>query len=134
VTFPKRSLRRSLCSVALQADGKILLSGSKAVGTGRSEPVIYRLLNDSAQNELEILKGRVRWLRGGAAPAVTQAIFELSTDGGANWRSLPQPVRNQDGWVLDGVELGEEGIVRAQGQTTSGNSYGLVSLEKRFSF
>lgn len=134
VTFPKRSLRRSLCGVALQADGKILLYGSKAIGTGRSEPVIYRLLNDPPQDELDILKGRISWLRGGAAPAVTQAIFELSTDGGANWRSLPQPVRKQEGWVLDGVELGEEGIVRAQGQTTAGNSYGLVSQEKRFSF
>ncbi len=82
---------------------------------------IARLRNDAATQSLSIPNGaQVQWARGGAAPEVAEASFELSTDGGAHWSALGAGTRTADGWERIGLSLPSNGTIRARGRTTAG--------------
>lgn len=79
----------TVASVAVQADGQVLLGGffttlqPNGAGVPTTRNFFARLVNDPATQSLTVPSAnRVQWLRGGAAPEVEQVTFELSTDGG----------------------------------------------------
>jgi hypothetical protein len=77
----------------------------------------------------------VQWLRGGAAPEVSQITFELSTDGGSSWSALGTPAAIPGGWQLGGLALPSTGSIRARGRTSSGyfnGSSGMVQQIQAF--
>ena len=124
-------------SVALQADGKILLGGEFSSVDGKPRYGLARLINDPATTGLTAGSGgtRVQWNRSGAAPEVGQVSFELSIDDGTNWSLLGPGTRIENGWELTGVNLPGNGSVRARGRTSGGlgnGSSGLVEQVEAF--
>ena len=114
-------------SVAVQADGKILLGGffTSLQPNGAPSPTtrnkMARLNNDNAFQSLSAPDAtRVQWLRGGAAPEVEQVTFELSTNAGSTWTPLGSGTRIAGGWELTGLSLPASGSLRASGRASSG--------------
>jgi hypothetical protein len=104
-------------SVALQADGRILLGGAFTTVNGTTRNKIARLVNDPAVQSLTAANSaRVQWLRGGAAPEFERVIFEVSTDNGANWSPLGPGTRIPGGWERTGLNLPAGGRLRARGR------------------
>ncbi|MEQ1932815.1 MAG: choice-of-anchor D domain-containing protein [Fimbriimonadaceae bacterium] len=131
-------------SVALQADGKVLLGGgfdrlqpNGAAGT-TTRYHFARLNNDAAAQSLSAPDAtRVQWLRSGTAPEVSQVIFEKSIDGGTNWAFLGNGMRvgTTSNWQLTGLTLPASGQLRAKGRTSGGyqsGSSGLVETAVSF--
>ena len=128
----------TVSSVALQADGRILLGGSFTSVDGQPHHLLARLFNDAATQTLTIpTNTRVVWLRGGSGPEVGEVTFELSTNGGANWNTLGTGARIAGGWEITGLSLSGFGQIRARGRTTGGyfnGSSGLVEQIAAFDF
>ena len=124
-------------SVAVQADGKILLAGIFTSMNGQTRNLIARLNNDPATQALTVpSNARVQWSRGGASPEAQQVAFELSTNGGNTWTPLGPGARISGGWELTGLNLPGSGQIRARARTTGGNyngSSGLVEAVATFS-
>ncbi|MEQ1750695.1 MAG: choice-of-anchor D domain-containing protein, partial [Prosthecobacter sp.] len=120
-------------SVAVQADGKILLGGfftnlqpnGAASATARHK--IARLVNDPATQTLSAVDTtQVSWTRGGSSPEVSQVTFEKSTDSGVTWTLLGSASRvgSTSNWRLSGQSLPASGLLRARGRTTQGYQNG----------
>ncbi len=123
----------SVRSMALQADGKVLLMGAFTAlqPNGATNPhprnSFARLLNDPATQSLSAPDAtQVTWTRGGSSPAVSQVTFENSTDGGAIWSRLGPAIRvgNSSNWQLTGLTLPANGQLRARGRTLTGGGFG----------
>ena len=107
--------------VALQADGKIVICGGFATVNNQKHLRLARLSNDAATQNLTAPDAtEVQWVRGGAAPEVSQVTFELSTDGGGTWSSLGAGTWMASAWHVHGLNLPASGSLRARGRTTSG--------------
>jgi len=116
-------------SMALQADGRILIGGAFASVDGQPRGRLARLVNDAGTQTLAFPDNtRVRWLRSGATPEVEQVTFEVSTDGGANWTLLGSGARISGGWELIGLNLPGSGFIRARGRTVGGSGDGSSGL------
>ncbi|MCB1077937.1 MAG: delta-60 repeat domain-containing protein, partial [Verrucomicrobiae bacterium] len=124
-------------SLAMQADGRILLGGifSTLQPNGSVTPdarhLFARLQNDPALQMLEIPSGsQVSWLRGGAGPELSRASFDLSTDGGTTWTPLGEAARvgSTADWELTNLSLPTSGTLRARGIPTGGVFNGSQSL------
>ena len=124
-------------SVAVQADGKILLAGPFNSVNGQARTHLARLANDAATQTLTAPDStRVQWARGGAGPEVERVTFELSTDGGGSWSALGAGTRVAGGWERTGLSLPASGSIRARGRTTAGlynGSSGLVEQSITYS-
>lgn len=133
--FPSKILPRIMVQdLVLQADGRIVVAGSYSVPTNALFPLILRMFNDPCVDELKVSdETKLRWVRGGSAPAVTQALFELSTDAGRTWTWLGRGIRKPDAWELEGLTLPATGIVRALGQTAGAESSGMVQQVRTYS-
>lgn len=108
-------------SVAIQADGKVLVAGAFDFVSQIPKNNILRLLNDSGFQRIEIADGgRIRWMRGGTAPEVSQVVFEVSTNAGVSWGHLGRASRVTGGWELSRLALPSTGTIRAWGRTTAG--------------
>lgn len=120
----------TLYAAALHADGSLLVGGYfPADADNRSRNLLYRLQNEPAQDELvRVDATRLEWRRGGTAPEIQEARFELSTDGGVTWQSLGTGSRMSGGWELTGLTLPPAGTLRAFGRTTSGRYNGSMGL------
>lgn len=120
----------TLYGAALHADGSLLVSGDFPYGPyNRSRNLLYRLQNDAALDELvKVDATRLEWRRGGSAPEISEARFELSTDGGVTWLSLGAGARMSGGWELTGLSLPPTGTLRALGRTASGYCNGSTGL------
>jgi len=104
-------------SLALQADGKILVGGYFTTLGGQPRNSIGRLNNtEPATQSLSYEGSTITWLRGGSGPEVWRTTFESSTDG-SNWTFLGTGVRIAGGWELAGVALPlpSGGFLRARG-------------------
>jgi len=127
-------------SVAVQADGRILLGGAFSSMGGNSRNGFARLVNDPAIQLLSAPDAtQVTWTRGGSAPEVSQVTFEQSTDSGATWTPLGSGTRigTTPNWQLTGLSLPATGQLRARGRTTGGyqnGSSGLVERVASFGF
>ena len=119
----------TLYGAALHADGSLLVGGDFPHSWNRSQNLLHRLQNDPAQDELvQVDATRLEWRRGGTAPEISEARFELSTDGGVTWQSLGSGTRMSGGWELAGLSLPPSGTLRAFGRTSSGRYNGSMGL------
>jgi uncharacterized delta-60 repeat protein len=114
-------------SVALQADGKVLVGGefSTLQPSGAAAAIARNffasIVNDPATQSISISSAsRVQWLRGGTAPEAAQVSFELSTDGGTTYSALGTGTRISGGWEGTCLALPVNGTVRARARTPAG--------------
>ncbi len=119
----------SVRSVAVQADGKVILGGNftsllpNGAATLTARNFFARLVNDPATQTLTGPEAtQALWQRGGSAPEVSRVSFELSTDGGASWSPLGPGNRigTTANWQLTGLSLPASARLRARGATTGG--------------
>ncbi len=132
-------------SVAVQADGRILLGGfftslqPNGAASASARNKIARLYNDIATQTLTTVDAtQVSWTRGGSSPEVSQVTLEKSTDSGATWTLLGNASRvgTTSNWLLNGLRLPASGQLRARGRTTHGyqnGGSGLTEQVARFS-
>ena len=126
-------------SVAVQADGKLLLGGVFTSMNGTTRNFMARLTNDAATQSLAASStAQVTWTRGGSSPELSQVTLELSTNGGSTWTPLGAGTRvgSTPNWQLTGLSLPTSGHVRARGRTTGGylnGSSGLIEQVVAFS-
>ena len=105
-------------SVAMQADGKVLIGGEFSSYNGTARSYLARVENDSAIQSISVPNpSQVQWLRGGAAPEIEQVSFEYSADG-ASWTGLRAGTRIKGGWEVAGLSLSGTGYIRARGRAT----------------
>src|SRR6266702_5739664 len=92
----------SVYSLAVQADGRILVGGGFSTLGGQSRTNIGRL-NDAgpATQSLTFDGSTLTWVRGGTSPEVWRTTFEYSPDG-ASWTNLGAGIRIPGGWQLAG--------------------------------
>jgi len=108
-------------SLAVQADGKILVAGQFSTLGGQSRINIGRLNNTGpAIQSLTYDGSTLTWTRGGTSPEVWRTTFESSPDGSA-WTSLGGGSRIPGGWQRTGVALPRYTIFRARGYTVGGS-------------
>lgn len=126
----------SVQALVVQADGRVLAGGGFTMIGGVSRNHLARLFNDSVTSSLTTTgTSHVEWLRGGAAPEVSQVTFEASQDGGTVYHTLGSGTRISGGWQLTGISLPSSGLLRARGRTSSGvgnASAGLVEAVAGF--
>ena len=119
-------------SLAVQADGKILVGGAFTTLGGQSRNYIGRLNNtEPATQSLSFDGSTITWLRGGASPEVWRTTFDFSTNGtvwaslGAGARTAGLPAGQAGGWQLASVSLpSATGTIRARGYVTGGEYNG----------
>jgi len=130
--------RNAVYGLALQEDGKVIVTGNFTLAGGTTK-FVARLLNDIIQTEdgpesaatsaLSVLsETSVQWLRGGTSPEAQVVVFHYSQDSGVTWTSLGQGVRITGGWNLTGVELPVSGTLRAQAYVPCGFFNGSTSI------
>src|SRR5258708_22093736 len=115
-------------SLAVQADGKILVGGYFTTLGGQSRNYIGRLNNTGpASQSLTFDGSTLTWLRGGASPEVWRTTFEYSPDGGTVWINLGAgsripslPAGQARGWQLTGLALPMYSTFRARGYAAGG--------------
>jgi uncharacterized delta-60 repeat protein len=115
----------SVTSLAVQADGKILVGGQFCRLGGQSRTNIGRLNNTGpATQSLTFDGSTLTWMRGGTSPEVWRTTFEYSPDGGTVWTNLGAGLRISGGWQLTGVALPTYSTFRARGYAVGGNENG----------
>ena len=124
-------------SVAVQADGKVLLAGEftslQPNGAASATPRNYfaRLNNDAATQVLTAPNtAQVLWSRSGAGPELSATTFEQSTNGGTTWSALGSGTRvgSTANWQLTGLSLPSTVSIRARGRTSGGYFNGSSGL------
>jgi uncharacterized delta-60 repeat protein len=120
------------------ADGAILVAGEFDDFDGSPPARLVRLLNPAAADSLDItVTNRVRWLRGGTAPELHSATFDLSVNGGSSWTPLNTPSRISGGWESTGLSLPRTGLIRTRGRTSPGlgtSGAGMLETISEFNF
>jgi uncharacterized delta-60 repeat protein len=106
--------------LALEASGRLLVSGYFTQIGGQARGGMARLLNTESPTESLSYQGStITWLRGGTAPDVWATSFELSTNG-SSWSPLGDGTPIPGGWKLGGVSAPVGSRVRAWGFLASG--------------
>lgn len=122
-------------SLTLQADGKVLVGGTFTTLGGSARSNIARLNNsDPASDSIICYDSTITWLRGGTAPEISHASFEVSPDG-RTWSYLGLGVRAAHGWQITSAPPPVSAFVRARGFTAGGRyngSGGLIETLGRF--
>src|SRR5256885_31303 len=109
-------------AIAVQADGKILVSGDFANIGGQPRDGFARLSNDTAAlQNLTVTQTSVTWTRGGSSPQLTRVTFESSTDN-VNYTPLGNGTVSGNNWTLTGLNLPTEQniYIRARGYYRTG--------------
>jgi uncharacterized delta-60 repeat protein len=120
-------------SLAIQADGKVLVGGYFTNLAGQARQSLGRLNNPTAPTEdLSFDGSTITWLRGGGAPEVWRTTFETSPDG-TNWTNVGSGVRIAGGWQLAGLSLPKTASIRARGFVCGGGNASSWFVESRLS-
>jgi uncharacterized delta-60 repeat protein len=110
-------------SLAVQADGRILVGGNFTMLGGQTRNYLGRLNNTApATQTLSFDGSTITWLRGGTSPEVWRTAFEQSTNG-VTWTGLGAGTRiigGWQGWQLPGLSLPPNGTLRARGYVACG--------------
>jgi hypothetical protein len=109
-------------TIALQADGKIVVGGLFSHIGGQPRIGYARLSNDTAAlQDLAVTKTSVTWTRAGSSPQLGRVTFENSTDN-VNYTFLGNGVGVGSNWTLTGLNLslGQNIYIRARGHYRSG--------------
>jgi uncharacterized delta-60 repeat protein len=119
---------RPVSSLAVQADGKVLVGGRFFDIDGQTRRGIARLNNDTVAMSSLAVSGssQINWTRGGSAPEVTLVTFERWT--GSAWKALGNATRVVGGWRMTGLSLPVRGWVRARGHTSGGSQNGSAGV------
>lgn len=119
---PRLSYSGAVNSLALQADGKILVGGLFSILGAQNRVNIGRLdETEPASQSLTFESSTLVWMRGGTSPEVVRTSFEYSTDG-ASWYHLGTGNRIPGGWQVNGVALSTNATFRARGYTPGGDA------------
>ena len=106
--WPIRSTRtrtNTVYSIAVQADGKILVGGAFTSIGGQPRNRFARLTNDTAAlQDLAVTQTTITWTRGGSSPQFTRVTFEYSTDN-VNYTLLGNGTAAGSNWTLTGLSL-----------------------------
>jgi uncharacterized delta-60 repeat protein len=109
-------------SIAVQADGKILVGGAFTSIGGQPRNVFARLSNDTAAlQNLAVTQTTITWTLGGSTSQFTRVPFESSTDN-VNYTPLGSGTATGSNWTLTGLNLptGQNFYIRARGYYSSG--------------
>jgi uncharacterized delta-60 repeat protein len=106
-------------SIALQADGKILVGGLFGTLGGQPRQFYTRVLNTAPAVQSLTINTRgteITWARSGACPEIVRVTFEISTDG-LNYTLLGRGKRIQGGWKRSHLKLPKNRslLIRARG-------------------
>jgi uncharacterized delta-60 repeat protein len=116
-------------SIALQADGKIVLGGGFGGIGGVQRFNFARITNDAAAlQNLSVRQNSITWTRGGSSPQFSRVTFESSVDG-VNYSPLGNATVIGGDWTMTGFNLsiGEHFYIRARGYYRSGQYNGSES-------
>ena len=92
-----------VCSIAVQADGKILAGGNFTSIGGQPRSLFARLSNDTAAlQDLAVTQTTITWTRGGSSPQFARVTFEYSTDN-VNYTPLGNGTAAGSNWTLTGL-------------------------------
>ena len=117
-------------SLAVQADGKILVGGWFTTLGGQTRNLFARLTNDTAAlQNLAVTPTTITWTRGGSSPQFTRVTFESSTDN-VNYTPLGDGTAAGSNWTLTGLSLptGQNIYIRARGYYRGGFFNGSESI------
>jgi uncharacterized delta-60 repeat protein len=111
---------KPIFSLGLQADGSIWSGGLFANLGGAARSCIGLLTNTQpSSQELTVQGSTVSWLRGGASPEISRALFETSTNG-TDWTDLGEGNRIPGGWQLTNASVPTRASLRARGLVSGG--------------
>jgi hypothetical protein len=114
---------REVFSLALQPDGRILVSGQFEALDGESRTNFARLNNTEPATQTVSFDGaKLSWLRSGSSPEVSRTTFEYSSEGGS-WTHLGDGIRVSGGWELGGLTLPTNATIRARGYVATAGYY-----------
>ena len=128
----------NVLSLALQADGQVLLGGNFTTMGATTRSYFARLQNDTATQLLSVANAnQVQWLRGGALPEASSVAFEVSIDGGTNYTVVGSGSRIAGGWSYTPPpgSLPSNGLLRAKAVSSGGyfgNSSGITAAVTAF--
>ena len=117
-------------SIAVQADGKILVGGDFTTIGGQPRSLFARLSNDTAAlQNLAVTQTTITWTLGGSSPQFARVTFEYSTDN-VNYTPLGDGIRAGSDWTLTSLTLptGQNIYIRARGYYSSGFDNGSASI------
>jgi uncharacterized delta-60 repeat protein len=122
-------------SIALQADGKILVGGGFTTMGGLLRNGFARLTNDrAAMQDLTVTQNTIHWTLGGSSPRFTGVTFEYSPDY-LNYTFLGNGTMSGSNWSLAGPSFptGQNFYIHARGHYSSGfhNNSGSVRESAR---
>ena len=129
-------------SVAMQADGRVFLGGSFTSLQPNGAPTVTlrnlfaRTENDPPTQTLAASgPTTIVWQRGGGAPELSRATFDLSTNAGASWTTLGTATRQGTtaNWQRTGLALPASGLLRARGASAGGYSGGSLGVIEQVS-
>jgi uncharacterized delta-60 repeat protein len=120
-------------SIAIQADGKILVgggfTGADGIG-GQARDYFARLSNDTAAlQSLTVSQSTITSARGGSSSQLTRVTFESSTDN-MSYNLLGSGTVTGSNWILTGLSLptGQNIYIRARGYYRGGYQSGSESI------
>ena len=134
--IPGAGTSGTVTGISIQADGKILITGTfQRFGDGSpnfiSRPLIARLTNGVATQNLTSNGTSITWMRGGTSPEAQSVYFEYRLVGTTEWVPVGGfPQRISGGWQRTGISIPPGSYVRASARTTGGlfnGSSGIVS-------
>lgn len=118
-------------SVALQGDGKVLITGAFRFFDGVEQRYAARLNNGVGTQSLTYSEGVLRWERSGTLPEVRTVDFAYRAGNGSTWTHLGSATRETGtaNWTRSGVStIPAYSIIRASGRTTAGKYNGSTGI------
>lgn len=134
--IPGAQTSGTVTGISIQADGKILITGTfQRFGDGSpsftSRPLIARLMNGPATQTLTSNGTSITWMRGGTSPEAQSVYFETRLVGTDEWVPVDGfPQRITGGWQRNNLSIAPGSYIRASARTTGGlfnGSSGIVS-------
>jgi len=117
--------------LALQADGKVLVTGTFQQLNGAVRNRIARLNNDPNRETLSIRQNEITWSRVGSMPESDLVSFEVSSDAGKTWQILKAPTRTSTTWRVSDINLPASGMIRARARVSSGMMNGSSGIAEK---
>ncbi len=113
-------------SLALQADGKVLLGGGNA-SLWWAGPLVRVDNTEQATQSLAWDGTNITWLRGGSSPEVWRTTLDVTTNG-ASWITVTNGIRIPAGWAIRPTFPPTVGKMRVRGQVACASGWFLDAL------
>jgi uncharacterized delta-60 repeat protein len=117
----------AVLALGLDSDGKILVGGRMVDASGKTNNYVGRLQNTGPATANLFWDGSaITWMRGGTAPEIWWASFQVSTNG-TDWTELGPGQRISGGWrlvVTNQYQIQPGTVIRASGAVSVGQFNG----------